>query len=190
MTKQTKLTKSFLLGLVALMLALGACESRTDKVDGGGVLLSISDFDGLPVQISVNGAVGGGLVQVGEIVIDNIPKAPGQPTSSLQNVEISSYEVTYQRADTGTRLPPVFVRQIFSSIPVNGSVTLENLPVMSLEQLTTVPLSDLQFINGGFDTETGGATILLNLRLRFFGRTLSGDAVDTQTAGFTIEFTP
>lgn len=191
MTQQTRLTKSaVLLFLSLLLITLGACESRTDKVDGGGVLLSISDFDGLPAQVAVNGALATGLVQVDEIDIQNIAKNPNEPTSSLQNVEISSYEVTYTRADTGTRLPPVFVRQLFSSIPVDGTIILENLPVMSLEQLDATPLSDLQFINGGLDSETGENTILLNLRMRFFGRTLSGDAVETQTAGFTVEFTP
>ena len=172
------------------LLAVVGCESRTDKVDGGGVLLSISDFDGLPVQVSVNAATAGGLVQVGEIVIQSVVKNPSEPTSQLQNVELESYEVVYTRQDTGTRLPPVFVRELFSVVPVGGTATIENLPVMSLEQLDAEPLSDLLFQNGGFDSETGAQSILLNLRIRFFGRTLSGDEVDTQLAGFTVEFTP
>ena len=173
-----------------VLLSVVGCESRTDEVDGGGVLLSISDFDGLPVQVSVNNANAAGLLQVGEIVIQSVVKNPSQPTSQLMNVELESYEVVYTRQDTGTRLPPAFVRQLFSVVPVGGTATLENLPVMSIEQLEASPLSDLLFQNGGFDTETGGQTILLNLRIRFFGRTLSGDEVDTQLAGFTVEFTP
>ena len=42
--------------ILAMALALAGCESRTDQVDGGGVLLSITDFDGLPAQVSVNTA--------------------------------------------------------------------------------------------------------------------------------------
>ena len=38
--------------------------------------------------------------------------------------------------------------------------------------------------------QTGEPKITLNFRLRFFGRTLSGDAVETAPALFTIEFTP
>lgn len=189
MKKQIKLAKLSALAVLVLSLSLTACESRTDKVDGGGVLLSISDFDGLPAQVSVNNATATGLVQIGEVIIDNIPKNANAPTSALQNVEIDSYEVVFTRADTGTRVPPVLVRQIFSVAPVNAGVTLENLPVLSFEQLSTTPLTDLLFVNGGFDSETGGQTILLNLGLRFFGRTLSGDEVDTQVAGFTVEFT-
>ena len=37
--------------LLILILAVGiaGCDSRTDRTDGGGVLLSVSDFDGLPL---------------------------------------------------------------------------------------------------------------------------------------------
>ena len=189
MKRRKNLLLTVALVTLVLLSAVG-CESRTDKIDGGGVLLSISDFDGLPVQISVNNAGAVGLVQVGEIIIQNVVKNPNEPTSQLQNVELESYEVIYTRQDTGTRLPPAFVRELFSVVPVGGTATIENLPVMSLEQLDAEPLSDLLFQNGGFDSETGAQTILLNLRIRFFGRTLSGDEVDTQLAGFTVEFTP
>lgn len=189
MIKQKKLTTLCALITVALSLSIVACESRTDQVDGGGVLLSITDFNGLPVQISVNNAAAVGLVQLGEVTVNNVLKNPNAPSSALQNVEIDSYEVVFTRQDTGTRVPPVLVRQLFSGVPVNGTTIIENLPVLSLEQLETTPLTDLLFVNGGFDTETGGQTILLNLGLRFFGKTLSGDEVDTQVAGFTVEFT-
>jgi hypothetical protein len=65
----------------------------------------------------------------------------------------------------------------------------ENLEILTIQQLASPPLSDLLTANGGLDLETGGRTILLNFALRFFGRTLSGDEVDTAPARFTIEFT-
>jgi hypothetical protein len=177
----------------AAVLLLGTflfgCESRTDKVDGGGVLLSISDFDGLPVQVSLDAAALTGAVQIDQLTIQNIVKDPTGSSSSLMNVEIDSYEVIFSRADTGTRLPPPLVRNLFGVIPVNGTDTIENLPILTLQQIGAPPLSDLLTINGGLDLETGGRTILLNLSLRVFGRTLSGDEVDTAPARFTIEFT-
>lgn len=176
------------IGLCVLGALLGGCESRTDKVDGGGVLLSISDFDGLPVVVSVNQAEGAGLVQIDEVTIDNVVKNPVGGSSDLMNVEMESYEITFRRADTGSRLPPPLVRNIFGVVPVNGSETYENLPILTLEQLQRAPLSDLLLVNGGLDTETGADTILLNLSMRFFGRTLSGDRVDTAPARFTLEF--
>lgn len=177
--------------VVALLssLALLGCESRTDKVDGGGVLLSITDFDGLPAQVSMDAAGFVGGVQIDSLTVQSVAVNPAAGTSALMNVEIDSYEVVYSRADTGTRLPPPLVRNLFGVIPVNGTDTIENLPILTIQQLSSPPLSDLLTANGGLDLETGGRTILLNLSLRIFGRTLSGDEVDTAPARFTIEFT-
>ena len=106
------------------------------------------------------------------------------------NVEIQSYEVTYTRADQGTRVPPPMVRGLFGVAPAGGDYIVENLPVMALEQLLNPPLSDLLFQNGGFDKETGSTLIKLNFILRFFGRTLSGDEVETDPIFFTVDFVP
>jgi hypothetical protein len=180
---------SVLFVVIGAVVALG-CESRTDKTEGG-VILSVSDFNGLPVLVSVNNAVNAsGLVQVESITVTNVVKDPGSATSELMNVEISSYEVVYSRADTGTRLPPPFVRNLFGVAPVGGDTQYDNLPVLGNEQFFEPPLSELLFLNGGFDRETGTDRITLNLRLRFFGRTLSGDAVETAPASFTVEFVP
>ena len=181
---------SKVLFLSLLVVVATGCESRTDEVDGGGVLLSVSDFDGLPIAASVNQAAQVGFVQVGEITITNVIKDPLGDGSNLMNVEIQSYEVVYTRADQGTRLPPKMVRGLFGVAPAGGDFTVENLPVMALEQLNNPPLSDLLFQNGGFDKETGSTTIKLNFIMRFFGRTLSGDGVETDPISFTVDFTP
>lgn len=181
-----KPTRFIALGLLAVSL-LG-CESRTDRTDGGGVLLSITDFDGLPITLAVNSS--NGFLQVGEIQITNVVKNPDIVGSILMNVEIESYEVTYSRGDTGTIVPPTLVRGLFGVVPVNGVFTVENLPVLAPEQFNVPPISDLLFVNGGFDKETGSRQIVLNFHLRFFGRTLSGDAVQTAPASFTVTVTP
>ena len=185
----TRVAKTFL--ALALIFALSACDSRTEKTDGGGVLLSISDFDELPFLVFVNSAVvGNGTVQLGSVTVSNVPKNPSGATSSLMNVEMESYEVTFTRADSGTRIPVAFVRGIFGQAPVNGTFVLEDAPIMGSDQLLHPPLSDLLFENGAVDSETGLPRITLNLRLRFFGRTLSGDEVQSQAAPFTVEFNP
>ena len=176
-----------ILTALVLVLVVGACDSRLEKTDGGGVILTITDFDGLPILVAVNSTT---LLQVEEITVSNFPKDASAPTSSLMNVEIFSYEVTFTRADDGTRLPVSFVRGIFGEAPVNGTYVLENAPIMGFDQFNNPPLSDLLFQNGAIDSETGRRRIALNLRLRFFGRTLSGDEVQTQSAAFTIDFTP
>ncbi len=170
-----------------LTLVGGGCDSRTEKTDGGGVILSITQADGLPLQVSINGAT---LVLYEEVVVSNFPKIPGGATSTLMNVEIESYEVTFTRGDGGTRIPTPYVAGAGGNAPINGTETFGNLVIMSRDQLDRTPLSDLLFENGGIDTETGLERITLNTRLRFFGRTLSGDEVQSNTMVRTIEFVP
>lgn len=172
--------------LGALALALLACEARTDKTDGGGVLLSISDYDQVPVTVSVSGATDAGGVTIPQLVIQSIAKDPAGTTGPLMDVEIRSYEVTFSRADSGTRLPPKLVRGLAGTVPVNGTTDFENLPILTLDQLTQQPLRDLA--RRGVDSETGSDLVVLNLALRFFGRTLSGDPVQTTPANLTIDF--
>ena len=179
--------------LLILLLAVGlaGCSSRTDRTDGGGVLLSVSDFDGLPLLVGVNSTFASGcLVQIDSLTIQNISKNPTGTTSDLMNVEMQSYEVKYSRADRGTRVPTPLVRGIFGVAPVDGTLDYENLPMMTCDQINQVPLSDLKYSNGGVDTETGEPKIVLNFQVRFFGRTLSGDTVETAPIYFTIEFIP
>ena len=170
--------------LLVFAVALAGCSDRVDDTEGS-VILTISAFDGLPIRVSVNA---GDLVQVGELVLTNVNKEPNGITSDLQNIELQTYEVTFTRADTGTRVPPTRVNGIFGIVPVNGDDTIENLDILGIDQLANPPLSDLLFQNGGFDSETGAAVVQLNVNLRFFGRTLSGDAVASNTVSWLIEF--
>jgi len=172
--------------LAAAVLAVGGCNSRTDK-SAGSVILSVTDFDGLPTRASVNGS---DLLTLDSIDIDNVAKDPNGTTSDLQNVEMRSYEVVYSRADTGTRVPTSLVRSIFGVAPVGGNVTYDNLPIMAAEQLRNPPLNDLLFENGGIDSETGSTVITITFTMRFFGRTLAGDDVATAPIRFDVEFVP
>ncbi|MCB1056189.1 MAG: hypothetical protein KDD11_11880 [Acidobacteria bacterium] len=176
-----------ILAFASLLLIAGCSSDRVEDTDGS-VILSISDFDGLATRVSVNSS--GSLLTLGSITISNIAKNPSRPTSAQQNVEMDTYEVSFSRADAGTRLPPVLVRKVLGVAPVQGTQTYNNLPLMGIDQFENPPLEDLFFINGAFDTETGAQVITLNLTLRFFGRTIAGDDVATQPVTFTIEFVP
>ena len=187
----TRRSAAALLALAVALFGLAGCTSG-DRVDDteGGVILSVTDFDGLPAQVSVNALGFPPLVTIDEIVIENLPKDPNGVTSDLMNVEMQSYEVVYTRVDSGSREPTPLVRSIFGVAPINGTIVYENLPILGAEQLTNPPLEDLLVLNGGIDSETGGRTISLELRIRFFGRTLTGDDVATAPIRFDIEFVP
>lgn len=179
--------------LLLLPLTVAAC-SDAEKTDSGGVSLVISDFDGLPIRVRVNEAVDpfetSGTVQVGQLTLESIVQNPALPQSQLQTIELSTYEVRYTRADAGTRVPTPLVQRLFSTIGPGSSIQLDNLPVMLSEQILNPPISDLLNVNGGVDTETSSPVILLNLHLRFFGKTLGGKEVVSNTQSFTVEFVP
>ncbi len=176
--------------VLALLLSALGCDSRLEQTDGGGVLLSVSDFDGLPTVVSVSGArVRRSGDRFGRL-ISSIARDIDGDTSDLMNVEMQSYEVTFTRGDGGTRVPPPLVRNIFGVTPVGGTQVYENLPVMLSDQINKVPLEDLFLENGGFDKETDRTNIILNISLRFFGRSIAGEAVDTAPVRFTVEFVP
>lgn len=162
--------------------------SEAGKVDSGGVSLVISDFDGLPIRISVNGAGGG--IQIDQVILRSILQVPTTGSTNLQTIELKSYETVFARADRGTRTPPPLVQLYLGTVPPNGTTTIDNFPIMLADQVLNAPVSDLFFENGGFDKETGEQVIRLNVTLRFFGRTLSGRDVVTNPQQFTLELVP
>jgi hypothetical protein len=185
--------RKILVVLIGLLVAAG-CNSRLERTDGGGVLLSISDFDVLPNVVSVNESRsilgGSNTIVIPSITIQSIVRDIDGDTSPLMNVEMQSYEVTFTRADGGTRVPPPLVERIFGTVTPGGTLDYINLPMLRSAQIENPPLQDLFLENGGFDKETRRTSVLLNVSIRFFGRSIAGEAVDTAPARFTVEFVP
>src|SRR5215470_2103290 len=152
---------SLSLCLVLIVAAFGGCRSRTDK-SAGTVLLTVSDFNGLPVQVSV----ANGPFQITNLTVRNFAKDPTGTTSNLQSIEIKSYSITYIRRDTGTRVPPVLVQSIFGFVAVNSQTQFLNVPILLSDQILTPPLSDLSRF--GADRETGSSVIVLDCEMVFF----------------------
>ncbi len=182
-----KVTSLLLLSLALLWIS---CDERTERTDSGGVLLEVEfTSTGVPVVISVNGSFAPtGQVTVGTININSIIANPNGVSSSLMDVEVESLEVTFQRSDTGTRVPPPYVERILGTVSAGGTLTLNNWPIMSIDQLRNPPLSDLLFENGGFDRETNDTVIKLDLYVRVFGRTIGNRRIESTPRPHTIEF--
>ena len=174
---------------LAGILALGllACEQRTDRTDGGGVLLTFGDIKWADAY-SVSVSAASGTARIEEVILVSVAKDPDGITSSLMDVELSSYEVSFRRSDTGTRVPPVLVAASPGIVPVNSTLTISGMTFLNDGQLLNPPLSDLLAFNGGIDQETGSASILLDVTIVFFGRTLSGDEVQSAPLRQTIQF--
>ena len=168
--------------LVAVLLFALGCEERTEETDTGGVLLEV-EFTSTVLVVGVEETE---TLTIPTITITSIVADPNGETSSLMDVQLRTLEVTYSRADSGTRVPPPYFVNIVGTVPVGGTLTLNNFPVMSQEQLRSPPLSDLLIANGGFDRETGQTYI----RFRAFGTTLTGTSVATPVRTQTTEFVP
>lgn len=179
--------------LALTLLAILGCETRTDKADDGGILLSVSDFNGLPLVVDSFGREGSGLpadfyAQIESITVTSIVKNSGQPTSELMTVEIESYDVTFARDDFGTRTPPRLKNFIFGTVEAGGTFQLDNGPFMRPDQFNNQPIKDLREL--GFDPETGSTIIRVRVGIQFFGRTISGDVAESEPAFFTLELVP
>ena len=169
--------------LIVALLALG-CEQRTEETDSGGVLIEV-EFSNTVLRVGVEETE---VLTIPTINVNSIVADPTATTSSLMDVQLRTLEVVFSRADTGTRVPPPYIFNIIGTVPVGGTLTLNNFPIMSTEQTRTPPLSDLLLVNGGFDRETGSTTIRLNATFRAFGTTLTGTSVSSVPRTQTIEF--
>lgn len=179
--------RNLTLGLLLLLAPWQwGCQESTDRVDSGGVLLRITDFGTLPLVLSLSGDLG--LLQIDSITMRSFLADPNGTSSDLMTIQLDSYEVTYTRADRGTVVPRPLVERIFGSVPVNGTNEVNNLNFLRLDQLAAQPFSGLA--RDGRDDETGSSAIALNVHFRFYGKTLSGRAVASDTASFTIEVVP
>ncbi len=174
--------------LLALTLALVflGCNDRVDDVDSGGVLLEV-ELQSTVYRVGVNSTT---LVQIPTVIITNTVARPNGNSSALMDVQLESVEIVYTRADTGTRVPPPFYFNAVSTVPVGGTLTYTDMPIMSFDQLNRQPLSDLKFENGAFDRETGAALVKLNATVRAYGRTVSGKSVASTPRVQTFEFVP
>ena len=174
--------------LVALLLIAGGCRSRTDRT-AGAVVLTFGTITGIPITpISMQTALANGGVIITTFNLISVVKDPTGVPGPLEDVEITSYQVVYKRKDTGTRVPPPLVQAFALEVPVNGTGSITNLTIMRQDQLLNPPLSDL--LNFGADRETGTAVIVIDAEVTFFGHTLSGDAIASPAAGFSLEFVP
>lgn len=174
------------LALALTAVVLWGCDEDLQENDSGGIALSV-EFQTAPTIIGVNESE---RVPIPTLEIDSIVLNPTAPVSELMDVEISTMEVTFTRADSGSRIPVPFVIQLLGTVPAGGTLTYNNIPIMSVEQMRAEPLSDLLFENGGVDKETGNDYIRLNVNVRVFGRTRGGEDVASRLRGETIEFVP
>jgi len=128
-------------------------------------------------------------VQIDTISLQSHLKNPTQSDpQGFANVQINSYTVRYRRLDGGTRVPAVQTFGAGILVPSGGTSTLSNFPILAASALQESPFDQLLPFNGGIDRETGKTEIQTTFDLTFFGRTVSGHRVQSETASGILLF--
>ena len=129
-----------------------------------------------------------GTVTIKNILLQNTNPPPNLPTNStLDDVRVTSYRISYVRTDGGTSIPNPFTRSISLSVPLGSSGSLGTFLAFQPDALTQAPFAALLPQNGGRDPQTGRAVVQMNITLEVFGETLAGDRVSGSTT-FPLDF--
>jgi hypothetical protein len=128
-------------------------------------------------------------VQIATIVLSSHLKNPSQTDpQGFADAQINSYTVRFRRTDGGTRVPAVQTFGVGINIPSSGSATLSNFPILPASLLQQSPFDQLLPFNGGVDRETGRTEIRMTYDLTFYGTTVSGHRVQSETASGLLVF--
>ena len=130
-------------------------------------------------------------LQLSQMVVTSHAKSTNiTDPNGFQTVELQTYTVTYSRLDGGTKVPAPETFAVGGTIPLNGTLTLNNYPVLTAAASQQAPFDQLFPFNGGIDQETGNAQIHLGITVKFFGETAAGTRVasDPATLGIFVIF--
>ncbi|HEY7575846.1 MAG TPA: hypothetical protein VIB08_11815 [Thermoanaerobaculia bacterium] len=173
---------------VGLAGILGLAAAGCTNVEGENeapVTITVS-LEEQPGFINVGSAAP---IQISEIQLQSNLKNPNATDpQGFATTQVNSYQVRYRRTDGGTRVPPMKTFGCGIVIEAGGNATLNNFPILAGSDLQEAPFDQLFPFNGGIDRETGRAEIQMAFDITFFGRTVSGHRVQSQTASGLLLF--
>lgn len=176
--------RALILSALLVLATAPACTNREGETEAP-VFLTVS-LDLQPGFIDVGAPAS---VQIQTISIDSHLKNPTQSDpQGFANVQLDSYQVRFRRTDGGTRVPATKTYGVGVVVPSGGTATLNNFPVLDASDLQLSPFDQLLPFNGGVDRETGRNEIGITFDLTFFGHTVSGHRVQSQTASGILVF--
>jgi hypothetical protein len=171
------------LALVVLALAAG-CTNKQGETEA-------------PVSISTDITLQPGFVNVGTIapvqintmVLTSHLKDPtATDPQGFATTQVNSYVVHFRRTDGGTRVPPDQTFGCGVTVTAGGTATLTNFPVLPASAIQQAPFDQLLPFNGGIDRETGREEIQMTFDITFYGQTVSGHRVQSETASGILLF--
>ena len=172
---------------IALLAALGlasACTNKEGETEAP-VFITVS-MDLQPGFIDVSAPVP---VQIQTITLNShLKDAAATDPQHFADVQVNSYTVAFRRTDGGTLVPVVQTFGAGILVPSGGNATLSNFPVLAASAIQQSPFDQLLPFNGGIDRETGRAEIDMAFDITFFGSTVSGHRVQSETASGILLF--
>jgi hypothetical protein len=176
----------FLTGIaLASALALAtACTNKQGETESPVFITVSMDLQPGFIDVGVEAPV-----QIDTINLESHLKNPDSPdTAGFADTTINRYTVTFHRTDGGTMVPPVQTFGAGVLVPVEGTATLQNFPVLAASAIQQSPFDQLLPFNGGIDRETGKDEIDTAFDITFFGQTVSGHRVQSETASGILLF--
>jgi hypothetical protein len=164
--------------LLLAVAAVPACTNKQGETEA-------------PVFITVNIQAQPGFVDVGTpapvqiqtiILTSHLKNATQADPQGFATVNVEGYTVHFRRTDGGTRVPPDQLFGEGGTISAGGTATLNNFPVLPVSAIQAAPFDQLLPFNGGIDRETGKTEIQMAFDLTFFGHTVAGQRVLSETA--------
>ena len=172
-----------LVALAALALAAG-CTNKQGETEAPVFLTTSLDLQPGFINVGVVAPV-----QIQTINVASHLKNPSQSDpQGFATVNLESYTVHFRRVDGGTRVPPDQSLPVGVVVPSGGAATLSNFPVLPASLIQASPFDQLLPFNGGFDRETGKDEIDMAFDITFFGHTVSGQRVASETASGPLNF--
>ena len=165
-----------LLLMTAAVFAPG-CTNKQGETEAP-VFLTVT-IASQPVVVDVGTAAP---VVISSLTVASHLKNPTQTDpQGFAGVTLESYTVHFRRVDGGTRVPADLSLPSGAFIPSGGSASLTNNTILLASMRQLSPFDQLLPFNGGFDRETGKDEIDIAFDITFFGHTVAGQRVATET---------
>jgi len=179
------ITRALLLTLAAALPFVAGCTNKQGETESP-VYLTTNLVTGTPQALTFNVATGAPLQLSSMVVTSHAKSSSVTDPQGFQTVQLTSYVVHFTRLDGGTKVPADETFAVGGTIPLNGSITLSNYPVITPTAAQQSPFDQLFPFNGGIDQETGQPLIHLGITVTFYGETVAGTRVSSSPATIDI----
>lgn len=171
--------------LVAALPFAGGCTNKQGETESP-VYMTTNLVTGAAQPLTFNITPGAPLQLTSMVVESHAKNTTITDPNGFQTIELRSYVVHFTRLDGGTRVPADETFVVGGLIPLNGSITLANYPVITGAASQQSPFDQLLPFNGGIDQQTGLTTIHLGITVTFYGETVAGTRVSSDPATLGI----